>query len=307
MTYARYLTGSLRQLREYWWVLILILVAAAILDAFPHSWIIRLAKIVLYVLAVVGIPTAIIGQKVALRAWGGRLQTRMAMIQLTLESEGGVAFEVALVMMKIGAVLAISALVSGGGWLSLGCYILTVGVSNYVRLCAPPLALFLGKSSDQSRRLADQLAHSLVPHRLVHALSFPNNDPSRASMLNTWIRDVDNENWAASVEFVMHNARILVVDGRGVTDQLMDEVQTIFTSELVSNTIFVCHERSQCMIFRPLVSRGSISRKSLVCVASDEFVGSHLRDLVIPPWTLSNHPLVAGFWKAVGEVSGESL
>src|SRR5258708_35340827 len=122
MTYTRYLIGSLRQLREYWWVLILILVAAAILDAFPHSWIIRLAKVVLYVLAVVGIPTAIVGQKVALRAWGGRLQTRMAMIQLTLESEGGVAFEVGFVMMKIGAVLAISALVTGGGWLSLGCY-----------------------------------------------------------------------------------------------------------------------------------------------------------------------------------------
>jgi hypothetical protein len=82
MTFGQFLKADLRTLRDYWWVLILLLAGAAILDAFPGSLIVKFAKAILYSLAAVGIPISILGQRHALRVWGGNFDARMAFLRL---------------------------------------------------------------------------------------------------------------------------------------------------------------------------------------------------------------------------------
>jgi hypothetical protein len=120
-------------------------------------------------------------------------------------------------------------------------------------------------------------------------------------MSNTWLRSADEEKWAASVEFLMRSAKILVVDAREETESLNDEIQAIFVARLISNNIFVCDEKGHCKAFQPLLAEGSISRGTSVCVASAELVLSALPQLVIQRSTPSTHPVLATRWRIIGQ------
>jgi hypothetical protein len=270
---GRFISRVILFVREYWKALVPILLVAYALDAFRSYLIIRIINWALYGLVIVGQLAIFAGGLIKFRLSDGRLSDLPALFVLNRQSPSGVAHDVAITMMNLGLLLTLTAAIMDRGWLSLGAFIFTVGLSFAFRLVAPPLLLYLAQSSDQSHRLANQLAEGLSPHRIIHQLTLPGDDLAgdgvmRASVLRT----NEEENWRESIEILMRLSRIIVLDSRGSTIPLEEEARMILGSDVIQKAVFISDEHGKCKILRAVMSQRLFDPNTRIIVMSESLL-----------------------------------
>jgi|GEM_PF-3113605 len=283
---GRFISRVILFVREYWKALVPIFVVAWALDAFRSFLVVRIINWVLYALVIVGQLAIFAGARHVLRVWGGRFSDLHALVALNRNSPSGVANDVAITMMNLGLLLSLTASILNRGWLSLGAFIFTVGLSFALRLIAPPLLLYLAQSSDQSHRLAKQLAEDLSPHRTINQLTLPGDDLAGDGVLRaSALRANDEDSWRDSIETLMRLSRIIVLDSRGSTIPLEEEARMILGSDVIQKAVFLSDEHGKCKILRAVMSQRLFDPNTRIFVMSESLLLSTIDKLRDNPRT----------------------